>query len=81
MKNAELLQHLVRVAINTSEEAIVRAAAFLSALDAAGLERGEFPKARALPGFEARADWGLLARVLSRAGHAIPPDVVARAGR
>jgi len=80
-KDAELLQHLVRVAINTSEQDTVRAAAFLSALDAAGLERGEFPKARALPDFEARADWGLLARVLSRAGHAVPPEVVDRVRR
>jgi len=81
MKDAELLQHLVRVAINTSEEDTVRAAAFLSALDAAGLKPGEFPKARALPGFETRADWGLLARVLSRAGHAVPPEVVERTRR
>lgn len=80
-KDAELLQHLVRVAINTSEQDTVRAAAFLSALDAAGLERGEFPKARALPDFETRADWGLLARVLSRAGHAVPPEVVERVRR
>jgi len=79
MKDAELLQHLVRVAINTSEEDTVRAAAFISALDAAGLRPGEFPKARALPGFEARADWGLLARVLSRAGHTVPREVVERA--
>jgi hypothetical protein len=81
MKDPELLQHLVRVAINTSEEDSVRAAAFLSALDAAGLKPGEFPKARALPGFETRADWGLLARVLSRAGHAVPPEVVERTHR
>jgi len=47
MKDAELLQHLLRVAINTSEQDTVRAAAFLSALDAAGLEPGEFPNARA----------------------------------
>jgi hypothetical protein len=81
MSNRELLQRLVKVATNASEQDIVRAAAFLSALDAAGLRQGEFPKARALPDFDARADWGLLARVLSRAGHEVPPEVAERAAR
>jgi hypothetical protein len=81
MSDRDLLQQLVKVATKTSEQDIVRAAAFLSALDAAGLQPGEFPKARALPDFDARADWGLLARVLSRAGYEVPPEVSERVAR
>lgn len=81
MEDRALLQQLVRVATSRGEQDIVRAAAFLSALDAAGLEPGEFPKARALPDFDARADWALLARVLARAGQPVPSEVTERAQR
>lgn len=81
MEDRELLQRLVQVATSSSEQDIVRAAAFLSALDAAGLQPGEFPKARALPDFDAKADWALLARVLTRAGQPVPPEVTARVQR
>ncbi len=80
-KDPELIQHLLRVAVNPAEQDIVRAAAFLAALVAAGIDRSEFPKAHALPAFDARADWALLARALGRAGIAIPPAVAERAAR
>ena len=80
-KDPELLQHLLRVAVNTSEDDTVRAAAFLSALVAAGIEHSEFPKARVLPDFDAKADWPLLERALRRARISVPPGVAERAAR
>jgi HEAT repeat protein len=80
-KDPELLQHLLRVAVTTTEDDTVRAAAFLSALVAAGIERSEFPKARVLPDFDTKADWPLLARALSRAGIPMPAGVAERAAR
>jgi HEAT repeat protein len=81
-KDPELLQHLLAVALNPSEEDIVRDAAFVSALVASGgIERSEFPMGDWLPGFEAKADWPLLERALRKGGVPVPPGVTERAAR
>lgn len=74
-EDRELLQRLVAVALCTSEQDIVRAAALNASLVAAGAERSELPTERQLPDFDARADWGTLARVLYRAGIALPAEL------
>jgi HEAT repeat protein len=76
-----LLQHLIEVALNTGEDEAVREAAFIAALVAAGIDRKDFPMARWLPGFDANADWSLLARALTAAGIPVPPGVAERAAR
>jgi hypothetical protein len=72
-----VLARLLQVAVNRDEEDTVRAAAFLAALVAAGIERAEYPRDAVIPGFERKANWALLALALSRAGIAVPPEVAA----
>jgi HEAT repeat protein len=78
MKDPALVQHLVEVALKTDEREAVRESAFISALVGAGIERSEFPRADWIPGFDAKADWALLARALGRAGIPIPAGLAAR---
>jgi HEAT repeat protein len=77
----DLLQHLLAVALNTTEDESVREAAFIAALVAAGIKREEFPMGRWLPGFDRNADWPLLARALRDANIPVPPGVAERAAR
>lgn len=80
-KEPALLQHLLTVAVNPAEDDVVRDAAFVSALIAAGIERSEFPMGDWVPGFDAKADWPLLERALREAGIPVPPGVAERAAR
>jgi hypothetical protein len=77
-RDRALLELLVEVALDQFEQDTVRAAALLAALDAAGIGPAEFPRERALPDFETRADWALLATVLHRAGFEIAPALAVR---
>jgi hypothetical protein len=77
-RDRTLLEFLVEVALDQTEQDTVRAAAFVSALDAAGVEPAEFPRERALPDFDATANWPLFATVLHRAGFAITPALAVR---
>lgn len=77
----ELLQRLLAVAVEASEDEAVREAAFIAALVAAGIKREDFPMGRWLPGFDDNADWPLLARALRDAGIPVPPGVAERAAR
>jgi hypothetical protein len=74
----ELLQHLVNVSLDESEDESVRESAFIAALVAAGLERANFPMERWLPEFETKANWALLATVLHRASMPITPALARR---
>lgn len=76
-----LVQHLVQVALNDREDERVRAAAFEAALAGAGLERAERPPEGWSSGFDASADWAVLAGALTRAGIAVPAELAARAAR
>jgi HEAT repeat protein len=78
MKDPALVGHLAEVALRPDEAEAVRESAFLSALVGAGIDRSEFPRADWVPGFDAKADWALLARALGRAGIAIPPALAGR---
>lgn len=50
----------------------MRDAAYSSALIIAGVSKVEYPMERTLPGFEERADWPLLARLVRAFGAAVP---------
>ncbi|MBZ0234588.1 MAG: HEAT repeat domain-containing protein [Deltaproteobacteria bacterium] len=69
---ADELQLLLDVALDAREEESVRDAAYSSALIIAGVSKVEYPMERTLPGFEERADWPLLARLVRAFGAAVP---------
>lgn len=71
--SAEEMTALVSKAIDPNEDDSVRAAAFSGALVASHVPRHDYPMARALPDFEARAPWGLLVEALARVDLAVPP--------
>ena len=71
--SAEEMTTLVSKAIDPNEDDSVRAAAFSGALVASHVPRHDYPMARALPDFEARAPWGLLVDALTRVDLAVPP--------
>ena len=64
---------LVEVALDQNVADIVRAAAFTAALVASRIPREQYPMARQLPDFEARAPWQLVAQALERVGLPSPP--------
>jgi hypothetical protein len=70
--DSDILRLLLDVALDAMEEESVRDAAHSSALIAAGVSKTDYPMERTLPGFEASANWRLLARLLGQLGVPIP---------
>lgn len=69
---ADALAPLLEVALDANEEEGVRDAAYSSALIVASVSRAEYPMERTIPGFEERANWPLLARVVHAHGADVP---------
>lgn len=70
--DSDILRSLVAICLNPNEDEAVRDAAFTAAQVVAGVSREDYPIKRTLPGFELRADWDLLERLLARCGAPIP---------
>jgi hypothetical protein len=70
---SESLQLLLPVTLDATEEESVRDAAYSSALIVAGVSKAEYPMERTFPGFEDRANWHLLARLVREFGAPVPP--------
>jgi hypothetical protein len=70
--NVESLELLLDVALDQQEDESVRDASYSSALIIAGVTKAEYPMGRTFPGFEARANWRLLARLVREFGAPVP---------
>lgn len=71
-RSREALWVLLDAALDEQEDEGVRDMAYSSALIGAGVSKAEYPMGRTTPGFERRADWGLLARLLEARHVALP---------
>ncbi len=69
---------LLEVALASAEDEAVRDAAFHGVLVLCEVPRGDYPLEPLVPGFEAKADWKLLARCLRARGVTVPADLARR---
>ena len=73
------LDVLLDVVLDEREDEIVRDAAYHSALVLSGIDRSRYPWQRTIPGFEQKADWALLARLVAACGARVPAPLAQRA--
>jgi hypothetical protein len=74
------IRALLDVVLASGEEDSVRDAAFHSVLVLCEVPRDDYPWEPLVPGFDAKADWGLLARCLHARGLSVPAELERRAG-
>lgn len=75
----DVLRLLLDVALDADEDESVRDMAYSAALIRAGVSKAEYPMNRTFPGFERRADWRLLLRLVETTGVEVPEKLRALA--
>lgn len=76
----EALAVLLEVALDQREDESVRDMAYASALVRAGISKQDYPMRSMFPGFEQRADWKLLARLVATTEVPVPARLRELAG-
>lgn len=79
--NLDNLPLLLDVTLDADEDEDVRDIAYSSALIVAGVTKREYPMEQTWPGFEARANWRLLARLVEECGAEVPQRLKELAGK
>jgi len=73
------LEAALALVLDDQEDELVRDAAYHSALVIAGVDRAQYPWRSTIPGFEACAEWRLLARLVATCGAVVPAALARRA--